>query len=263
MQTGRRGRDRAGPFGEYGLVVRRIRGIPGAAVLDIGRQRHLSHEGDRGIERLARAIEDERHLAAILAGRLRAQGFRPVRIGEQQDFTLVQAFGRPDEGSPSVWSVAPMQRDLDPRGGVATASDAEQPGRNNARIVDHQGIAWSEQVWQVADDPVGEMRISPRSNAQQPGRIARACRTQRDRGVRQNEIKSVDAHAIIKKARSGRGSRAFPSESQPIVAVVMRSGSRTGSPRLILSTFSMPEITCPQTVYCLSRKRASSKQMKN
>ena len=43
----------------------------------------------------------------------------------------------------------------------------------------------------------------------------------------------------------------------------MRSGSRTGSPRLILSTFSMPSVTLPQTVYCLSRKRASSKTMKN
>ena len=40
-------------------------------------------------------------------------------------------------------------------------------------------------------------------------------------------------------------------------------GVAHGSPRLILSTFSMPSITLPQTVYCLSRKRASSKQMKN
>src|SRR4029079_18572311 len=41
------------------------------------------------------------------------------------------------------------------------------------------------------------------------------------------------------------------------------SGFCTGSPRLILSTFSMPSITLPHTVYCLSRKLASSKQMKN
>jgi len=37
----------------------------------------------------------------------------------------------------------------------------------------------------------------------------------------------------------------------------------TGSPRLILSTLSMPSITLPQAVYWLSRKRASSKHMKN
>src|ERR1019366_7294065 len=49
----------------------------------------------------------------------------------------------------------------------------------------------------------------------------------------------------------------------PIVALTILSGLLTGSPRLILSTFSMPSITLPQAVYWLSRKRASSKQMKN
>ena len=41
------------------------------------------------------------------------------------------------------------------------------------------------------------------------------------------------------------------------------SGSCTGSPRLILSTLSMPSMTWPQTVYWRLRKPASSKQMKN
>src|SRR3954471_5602698 len=41
------------------------------------------------------------------------------------------------------------------------------------------------------------------------------------------------------------------------------SGSCTGSPRLILSTLSMPSMTWPQTVYWRLRKAASSKQMKN
>ena len=35
----------------------------------------------------------------------------------------------------------------------------------------------------------------------------------------------------------------------PIVALTILSGSLTGSPRLILSTFSMPSVTLPQTVY--------------
>src|SRR5208282_6415856 len=47
------------------------------------------------------------------------------------------------------------------------------------------------------------------------------------------------------------------------VALMILSGSRTGSPRLILSTFSMPETTFPHTVYLRSRKGASAKQMKN
>ncbi len=35
----------------------------------------------------------------------------------------------------------------------------------------------------------------------------------------------------------------------PIVALTILSGFTTGSPRLIWSTFSMPSITLPQTVY--------------
>src|SRR4051812_45108643 len=46
-------------------------------------------------------------------------------------------------------------------------------------------------------------------------------------------------------------------------ALMILSGFFTGSPRLILSTFSMPEVTLPHTVYWLLRKEASSKQMKN
>ena len=41
------------------------------------------------------------------------------------------------------------------------------------------------------------------------------------------------------------------------------SGVAGGSPRVILSTFSMPRLTRPHTVYWPSRKVASSKQMKN
>ncbi len=49
----------------------------------------------------------------------------------------------------------------------------------------------------------------------------------------------------------------------------IRSGSSTaplwrpGGAFLILSTFSMPSTTRPQTVYLLSRKRAGAKVMKN
>src|SRR5690606_8571993 len=43
--------------------------------------------------------------------------------------------------------------------------------------------------------------------------------------------------------------------SAAILTETMWSGSRTGSPRLIWSTFSMPSITLPHTVYWRSRKR--------
>src|SRR6266404_3920898 len=51
--------------------------------------------------------------------------------------------------------------------------------------------------------------------------------------------------------------------SSAMRALTILSGSCTGSPRLILSTFSMPDVTLPQTVYWLLRNDASSKQMKN
>ena len=69
-----------------------------------------------------------------------------------------------------------------------------------------------------------------------------------------------------KRGSSGRGLalKRSPQAASAITFIeTIESGSRTGSPRLILSTFSMPSTTSPQTVYCLSRKRASSKTMKN
>src|SRR5690348_8758660 len=80
----------------------------------------------------------------------------------------------------------------------------------------------------------------------------------------------ADRNRRDRRAYSGPGQSILPPDGcelaagfQLIVAETILSGSLTGSPRLILSTFSMPEITLPHTVYCLSRKRASVKQMKN
>src|SRR3954466_1751760 len=65
--------------------------------------------------------------------------------------------------------------------------------------------------------------------------------------------------ARVKPAHDDGGHAA----SAAMRALMILSGSFTGSPRLILSTFSMPEVTLPHTVYWLFRKEASSKQMKN
>src|SRR5262245_47852320 len=46
-------------------------------------------------------------------------------------------------------------------------------------------------------------------------------------------------------------------------ALTILPGLRGGSPLGSASTFSMPDSTTPHTVYWRSRKRASSKQMKN
>ncbi len=57
----------------------------------------------------------------------------------------------------------------------------------------------------------------------------------------------------------GEGTARASAASAATHGVTIWSGPCTGSPRLILSTFSMPSTTLPQTVYWLSRKRASSK----
>src|SRR5262249_42023828 len=70
------------------------------------------------------------------------------------------------------------------------------------------------------------------------------------------------ARVLKRSAARGDGS-ADHDASAPILAEMIRSGSATGSPRLILSTFPMPSVTLPQTVYLPLRKGASAKQMKN
>ena len=104
--------------------------------------------------------------------------------------------------------------------------------------------------------------------------VPRVGGSKRDAFGRKNEIERVDAHGIPVPApasreqaagEAGRTSAFAPAlgKRQLSVALTILSGSRTGSPRLILSTFSIPETTLPQTVYCRSRKGASPKQMKN
>src|SRR5690606_7004292 len=65
----------------------------------------------------------------------------------------------------------------------------------------------------------------------------------------------------VERKHQGRNDQAATSAATFIATIL--SGSCTGSPRLILSTFSIPSITWPQIEYCRLRKPASSKQMKN
>src|ERR1043165_3930010 len=81
--------------------------------------------------------------------------------------------------------------------------------------------------------------------------------------LRANCARDVDArHKAGHDELDGRACVA-QAASAAICALTILSGFCTGSPRLILSTFSMPAVTLPQTVYCLLRNEASSKQMKN
>ena len=78
---------------------------------------------------------------------------------------------------------------------------------------------------------------------------------QRDEFLRKIEVEVVDAH--------GTGRTSPQAASAATFMLTILSGLAGGSPRVILSTFSMPSMTRPQTVYLPSRKSASSKQMKN
>ena len=134
-------------------------------------------------------------------------------------------------------------------------------------------------IRQVEDRAVLETRRAMWPDNEEPRGVARFRGAQRNAFRRQIEIEEIYAHdeiaarepAIISSRRRQPGKTAPGAANFAImrldvsatVAETILSGSRTGSPRLILSTFSMPAVTFPQTVYCLSRKRASPKQMKN
>src|SRR5262245_50036083 len=131
-----------------------------------------------------------------------------------------------------------------------------QPRRDNLAVIDDHAVAGTQQVREIGDHAVFETGRFTRPHHEQPRGIPWARRPQGDAVGRQLKIEEVRAHGLPSPTW-GKGFYA------PIVALTILSGFSTGSPRLILSTFSIPSITLPQTVYWLSRKRASSKQMKN
>src|SRR5258705_10712059 len=114
------------------------------------------------------------------------------------------------------------------------------------------------------------------------GGIARARRAQRDAAGWKFEVEEVGAHGqtviagldpaihLLRKRRL-MDTRVKPAyddfgvhaASAAMRALTILSGFCTGSPRLILSTFSIPDVTFPHTVYWFLRKGASSKQRKN
>ena len=90
--------------------------------------------------------------------------------------------------------------------GVRAAADAaaRQPRRDHLGVVDHQRIAGIEQVRQVAHALVRKLRRAARPHHQQPRRIARRNRPQRDALGRQVEIEQVGAHETPASFRARR-----------------------------------------------------------
>ena len=114
-------------------------------------------------------------------------------VAEVQPVALLQALGRPRQRPPAV-GVEPLdQRHRDVGGKVAAPAHALQRRRNDARVVEHQRVAFAQQRRQIAHAAIGERRLARRHD-EQPRRIARAHRMQRDALLRQLEIEQIGAH---------------------------------------------------------------------
>src|SRR6476469_7310284 len=98
-----------------------------------------------------------------------------------------------------------------------------------------------------------QFRRAARPHNEQPRRVAWLRRTQRDALRREFEVEQVGTHGKDRlsatRSQEDNNSRAAPSWLpipdywSLISAFTILSGLITGSPRLILSTFSMPEVT--------------------
>jgi len=155
-----------------------------------------------------------------------------------------------------------------------------QPRRNDARIVDDEDIAWSQLTGQVEDRAILERRRAMRPHDEEPSRIARLGGAQRNTFGREIKIEEIYTHAgqivhasglHMQPAADSHGKTIVGCPNLPVnalVASIDRCGNdfvgiADGFAAFDLVDILHPDVTFPQTVYCLSRKRASPKQMKN
>jgi hypothetical protein len=71
-----------------------------------------------------------------------------------------------------------------------------KPRRNHFGVVEHQDVAGREQAGQVAHAAVLQRGLGAGPHHQQPGGIARGCRSQRNALFGQFEIEQIDAHVL-------------------------------------------------------------------
>src|SRR5579875_2566837 len=173
---------------------------------------------------------------------------------ETQDVADAKFPRRPGEGFPGRAVDALVQHRLDHGLGLAATEPAAlEPGGNDLRVVDDEAVPRPQEFGQVAHAAILKFGLPAGPYHEKPGRVARL-------------HPATEQASPMRAARRGHRAAMAPVPvlaHAPIDALTIRSGSTTGSPRLMASTFSMPAMTLPQTVYFPSRKRASSKQMKN
>ena len=113
--------------------------------------------------------------------------------GERDPLAFLQALGVADEGLPAPRIEPLVQRGADHCSSAACPhATAGELGRNNARVVEHQHVARTQELRQIGDGAVRKRPLA-RHN-QHARRIARARRAQRDKLGREVEIEQVDAH---------------------------------------------------------------------
>ena len=83
---------------------------------------------------------------------------------------------------------------------VACAAPADQPGRDDLGVVEHQQVARPQQLRQIGDTPVAQP--AGRRQDQQPRRVARLGRAVGDQLARQVEIEIVEMH-VVRPGHSG------------------------------------------------------------
>src|SRR5580704_19204891 len=116
-------------------------------------------------------------------------------FGEDQTVARPQAPRALRKRAPCAAAEVAVERDLDHR----LAAPAGQPRRNHLGVVEDEKIARTQQCRQIRDPPVFEP--SRCRDHQQPRRIARLARMQRNPLARQVKIEIVDVHSH----RAGNG----------------------------------------------------------
>ena len=275
MQPGSRRGDGAFLVRKQCLIVGAVLRVRRPAARDIGRQRHLAALRDRLVEHWAVKSERERDLAAL------AFFFNGcIQLVEETHFSFIpepdyvahgELAGRLGERTPARAIDALDQGRLDLRLAGSRHAPAGQARSNDLGVVDDDLIARRQQGRQIGNGPVVEFRHACRTHDQKPRVVARLSGTQRNAFGRKLEIEQIGAHGGSRESADTPlvgccppTSDAPPPRTHDLIwAFKILSGLITGSPRLILSTFSMPSVTVPQTVYWPLRNGASAKQMKN
>jgi hypothetical protein len=101
------------------------------------------------------------------------------------------------KGAPARAVDALGQRRLDPGVGAAADATAHEPRRDHLGVVDHQRVAGIEQVRQIAHAFVLKPRRAARTHHEQPRRIARRDRPQRDAFGWKIEVEEIGAHGTL------------------------------------------------------------------